>query len=191
MKSTFDLDAALRKIKPEKRRIRLSRRPDAALTFVGDIDPKDGPFLLDTCVYLDGGKRKLPREMARLLVAPAQSFHSVISVVELSYALGRLDPVDPRTRNNLAFIRDLLARIGEDRTLAPDGAAYAASGVLLGTLTRTQRLTDAERRKLLPDCLIFMTARKFGLRLLTANGADFDLLNQIIPDAKVAYYKPM
>jgi len=189
--STFDLDAALRRIKPEKRRRPLARRDDAERTFVADVGPGDGPFLLDTCLYLDGGRRTLPREAARLLLAPSQLFHSAVSVAELSYTLGRLDPADPRTKRNLPFIRDTLARIREDRTVAPDGAVYAGSGVLLGTMTRTQSLADADRRKLFLDCLILMSARKFGLRLLTANADHFDLLHQIVHDAKVAYYRPI
>ena len=187
--STFDLDAALRKIKPEKRRRKLTRRGDADLTFAADIGPRDGPFLLDTCVYLDGGRRKLPPEMGRLLLAPV--FHSALSVAELSYALGRLDPADPRTRRDLPFIRDTLARIREDRTVAPDGTVYAAAGVLWGTLTRTQSLAEADRRKLLVDCLIFLTARKSGLRLLTANAGHYDLMHQVVPDARVVYYRPV
>lgn len=189
MTSTFDLDATLRKIKPAKRRGRLARRDDAQLTFVADIGPKDGPFLLDTCVYLDGGKRRLPPEMGRLLLAPI--FHSAISVAELSYALGRLDPADPRTRRNLSFIRDTLNRIREDRTVLPDGTVYAACGILWGTLTRTQSLAEADRHRILVDCLIFLTARRAGLRLLTANTGHFDLMHQIVPDAKVAYYRPV
>jgi predicted nucleic acid-binding protein len=189
--SSFELDATLRKIKPEKRRRKLTRRADAHLTFVDRIDPGDGPFLLDTCVYLDGGKRQLPRDMGRLLVAPGQVFHSAVSVAELSSGLGRLDPVDPRTRRNLPFLRETLARIRDDRTLAPDAATYAACGVLVGTLARTQSLGDTERRRLLPDGLIFLTARKFGLRLLTANVHDFDLMHQIVSDAKIAYYRPV
>lgn len=189
MISIFDLDAALRKIKPEKRRRTLRRRDDADLTFVADVGPKDGPFLLDTCVYLDGGKRKLPHEVGRLLLAPV--FHSAVSVAELSYALGRLDPADPRTRRNRPFIRDTLARVREERTVVPDGTVYAAAGVLWGTLARTQSLAETDRRKLLADCLIFLTARKAGLRLLTANAAHYDLMHQILPDAKVAYYWPV
>jgi hypothetical protein len=189
--SIFDLDGALRRIKPEKRRRALASRPDPELPFVDRLDARDGPFLLDTCVYLDAGKRKLPLEAARLLVAPSRLFHSAAVVSELTYALGRLDPGDQRTAANTAFVRETLGRIREERTILPDETVYAASGVLVGALTRTQSLAESERRRLLLDALIFLGARRAGLRLLTANIRHFDLMQQFLPDAKLAFYRPV
>ena len=40
------------------------------------------------------------------------------------------------------------------------------------------------------DCLIFVSARRRGLTVLTANVNDFDLLQQLVPDGKVAFYRP-
>jgi hypothetical protein len=190
LRSTFDVDEWLRRIKPEKRRRPLLRRSDAELTFVDTLVPSDGPFLLDTCVYLDVGKGRLPREAASLLVTPSRLFHSAVAVTELTYALGRLDPADERTAASTAFVRETLARVREERTIVPDETVYAASGLLVGTLTRIQSLAQNERRALVLDSLIFLGARKAGFRLLTANIRHFDLMQQIIPDAKLAFYRP-
>jgi hypothetical protein len=191
LKSTFDVDGWLRRIKPEKRRRALVRRSNSELTFVDTLGLRDGPFLLDTCVYLDVGKGKLPREAASLLVTPSRIFHSAVAVTELTYALGRLDPADERTAASAAFVRDTLGRIREERTIVPDETVYAASGVLVGTLTRIQSLPDGERRRLILDSLIFLGARKAGLRLLTANVGHFDLMQQIVSDTKLAFYSPV
>jgi len=56
--------------------------------------------MLDTCVYVDGGKRQLPRGAQRL-VAGSPLFHSSVSIAEPIYLLGRLDPAHPATRQRI------------------------------------------------------------------------------------------
>jgi predicted nucleic acid-binding protein len=62
--------------------------------------------------------------------------------------------------------------------------------MLAGTLSRTQGLGREARHTLLFDCLILASARRSGLTVLTANQRDFDLLQQVVTDAKVAFYRP-
>lgn len=40
------------------------------------------------------------------------------------------------------------------------------------------------------DALLFATARKHGLVLLTANLAEFDPMLQLLPETRVAFYRP-
>lgn len=190
MTSTFDLDAALRRVKPEKRREPLRRRDK--LNFVPeDVAPAEiGPVLLDTCVYLDAGKRKLPRGAQRL-VAGSPLFHCSVCIAEIAYAFGRLDPTHPATPSALDFLRGILERVQIFRTVAPARDAYLEAGIIAGTLTRTQSLGREGRRKLMHDALVFLAARQIGYPVLTANAEDFDLIQQLAPGGKVLYYRPV
>jgi predicted nucleic acid-binding protein len=170
-----------KRLEPLRRRDELNFIPnDIATTHVEAV-------LLDTCVYLDAGKGKLPRG-AQLLLAGSRLFHSSVCVAEIAYSFGRLDPTRPDTPAALEFIRETLSRVRLDRTLAPDRDAFVEAGVITGTLVRTQNLGTPERRKLLLDVLIFLTARQIGYPVLTANTNDFDLIQQLAPDGKVIYY---
>jgi predicted nucleic acid-binding protein len=187
--STFDLESLLRRVKPSKRTGPLRRR--LGLHFVrDDIAPADvGPVFLDTCVYVDAGKGKLPRGAQRL-IATSILFHSSVCIAEMSYAFGRLDPTHPDTPATLEFMRETLSRVRIDRTVAPNREAYLEAGIITGTLVRTQSLAPPERRKLMHDVLVFLTARQLGYAVLTANVKDFDLIQQLARDGNVIYYRP-
>lgn len=190
MRSTFDLETPLRRVKPAARREPLRRRD--RLNFVLDeVVPADiGPILLDTCVYLDAGKGRLPLG-ARRLVAGSHVFHCSVCIAEIAYTFGRLDPAHPDTRATLDFMREALDRVRAYRTFAPDRDAYVEAGIITGTLVRTQGLGKPERRKLMLDVLVFLTARQIGCPVLTANANDFDLIHQLASDGKVIYYSPV
>lgn len=147
-------------------------------------------MLLDTCVCLDGGKGKLPPGAQRL-VAGSPLFHCSVAIAEITYAFGRLDPRHSDTQATLAFLGEVLRRVRVDRTVAPNREAYVEAGIVTGTLVRTQKLGPADRRKLMHDVLVFLTARQIGCPVLTANTKDFDLIQQLAPDGKVVYYTPL
>ena len=75
------------------------------------------------------------------------------------------------------------------RTIAPDREIWLVAGVLSGLLARLQRYGGAERRLLLNDALIFSTARKYGMAVLTRNFHDFDLLQQLDPAGQLLFYE--
>jgi predicted nucleic acid-binding protein len=190
LRSTFDLETPLRRVKPSKRREPLRRR-DGVHFVPDDVVPADvGPVLLDTCVYLDGGKNKLSPGAQRV-VAGSLLFHCSVCIGEMAYAFGRLDPAHPDTPAALDFMSETLSRVRIYRTVAPNRDAYVEAGIITGTLVRTQNLGAPERRKLMHDVLIFLTARQIGYPVLTANAKDFDLIQQLAPDGKVIYYSPM
>jgi predicted nucleic acid-binding protein len=191
LSSIFDLDAALRRVRPDRRLGRLTHR--AAISYLpDDIDPTTiGPVLLDTCVFIDNGRDRLPLGAKRLLAARGLIHVSSVTGLELSYAFGRLDPTDARTSRSLRYVRDALDAAPSHRVITAMPADHAVAGVLAGTLTRTQGLDREGRGKLLFDCLIFASARRNGLTVLTANSKDFDLLQQLVPDTKVALYQPV
>jgi predicted nucleic acid-binding protein len=189
LRSTFDLKAALRRVKPEKRNEPLRPREPFGFVTEGVDSAEVGAVLLDTCVYLDAGRGRLSPGAERLL-ATVQTFHCIVCVGELAYALGRLDPAHPDTPASVAYIRDALGRVRPYRTLAPDSDDYIEAAIITGTLARTQSLAPPERRKLMHDALVFLTARRIGYPVLTANAKDFDLIQQLSPDGKAIYYEP-
>ena len=117
--------------------------------------------------------------------------HCSVCVGEIAYTFGRLDPTHADTPTTLDFMREILSRVRAYRTVAPDSDDYIEAGIITGTLARTQRLGSPERRKLLSDALVFLTARRIGYPVLTANAKDFDLIQQLAPSGKAPYYKPV
>jgi len=191
LNSIFDLDAALRRVRPERRTQRLVAAAPIAL-LADDIDPRAiGPVLLDTCVFIDNGHNRLPMGARRLLAARGQVHVSSVTGMELAFAFGRLDPADARTARNLHYLRFVLDRAPSHRVVAATPADYALAGVLAGTLTRTQAIGHEARRKLLLDCLLFAAGRRNGLTVLTANHRDFALLAMLVPDGKAVFYRAM
>ena len=189
MTSIFDLDAALRRVRPERRTQRLIPPVPVAL-LPDDADPRSiGPVLLDTCVFIDNGHNRLPIGARRLLAARGLVHVSSVTGMELAYAFGRLDPADAPTERSLHHLRFVLDRAPVHRVVTATPADYALAGVLAGTLARTQGLTHEARRKLLLDCVIFSSARRHGLTVLTANHSDFSLLAMLLPDGKAAFYR--
>lgn len=189
MTSIFELDAALRRIKPDRQLRRLDVRSPPALVS-DDVDPATiGPVLLDTCVFIDNGHGTLPIGASRLLATRGLVHVSSVTGMEIAYSFGRLDPIDPRTTRSLRYLRDVLARAPTHRVVTASPADHVLAGILAGALVRVQKLADESRRKLLLDCLIFASARRNGLTVLTANYRDFGLLRQLMPDSKMAFYR--
>jgi predicted nucleic acid-binding protein len=189
---TFDLAAVRRRLKPEKRRAHLRRRPDEDLPFAdATLVPEGARLLLDTCVYLDTAADRLPDGIA-LLLKRRIHHHSSVCLSELTYGLGALDPRDPRTSADRGVLEDIVSRIAEDeRTVTPDDHCWAMAGMLAGLLKRTQGYGKEQRRKALADCLLFASAMRAGLILLTANLAEFDPLHQLFPEARIVFYRAM
>jgi predicted nucleic acid-binding protein len=174
----FDVDRALRRLRPGRRRRSLARRDISLLPFVSIRTPPSRNLLLDTSVYVHAGQGKLPGAVAGFIES-SRIHHSSVCY---------LDPLDPRSAGNTAFIADTLRRIPAHRTVGPDAEIFVEAGILSGTLARLQGIATTASRKLLNDALTLLTARKHGLVVLTADIADFDLLSQLRPDCRVLFY---
>lgn len=153
--------------------------------------PVGSRILLDTCVYIDGAAGRLPEEVGALIKRRIQH-HSSVCLAELAQALGELDPRDARTPQRRKAVESIIARVtDDDRTVSPDEHGWAMAGLLAGMLRRLQGFGEEQRRKAMADSLIFVTALRNGLTLLTANVAEFDLLQQLLPETRVAFYRPL
>lgn len=188
---SLDVERIRRRLRLGRRTV-LGRRDDSQLRFASTLTVPPGTgLLLDTCVYIDGAADRLPRSVAELLLARLAS-HSSVCIGELTFGLGVMAPENPRTKANSAVVADIVGQIAAStRIVEPDAETWATAGMLAGIVARLQRYTTGDRRRAFADALILASALKAGLIVLTANIADFDPLQQLLPDAGVAFYRPV
>jgi predicted nucleic acid-binding protein len=188
LSSSADARRLLRRLKPEKRREPLKRRNLESLPFLGLSLPLPRALLYDTTVYVDILQGRFPGT-AEVAIRAADAWHSPIAEAELIAACGLLNPADPRTRQTTRQILAVIERLPPHRIVAPDRETWLAAGILAGIVARLQGYAQAERRRILNDALMFATAGKFGMTVLTRNVADFDFLLQLDPTGRVAFYE--
>jgi predicted nucleic acid-binding protein len=82
----------------------------------------------------------------------------------------------------------LIATFPVTRLLTPDAQIWAEAGLIAGTLARTQNFQRHQRKECLNDALIFLTAAKAGLPVLTANRDEFDLIQQLAPQGQFIHF---
>lgn len=185
---SIDLAAALRRRKPERRLPRLKNRPAGVLPGVRDLAAAGRVTLLAaTNVYINDAAGRLPLEVAALLDRTLL-FHCTVCVAELTTGIAKGDPAHPGWAAARDHYAALIAAIPDSRLLSPDAEVWAEAGLVSGTLARTQGYQPHQRKECLCDALILLTAAKAGLPVLTANCDEFDLLQQLIPEAPFVHY---
>jgi predicted nucleic acid-binding protein len=186
LNSSSDARRILRWLKPSERRGNLQYRQRSELPFIADVSsvPK---LLLDTTVYIDELQGKLPRDV-EFAIRSASLWHSTVTECELSALAGLLDPDHPDTSHAIDQVLASIEQRPSHRIVNPDREVWRDAGILAGLLARVQQYGKAERQKTLNDALIFLSAAKAGLTVLTRNISDFDLLMQLTPDGKLLFY---
>lgn len=126
--------------------------------------------------------------MAVELLERSLLFHCSVSVAELATGVANADP----SRAGWKALRDhytaLIATFPPTRVLVPDSQTWADAGLIAGTLARTQTFQRHQRKECLNDALIFLTASKAGLPVLTSNTREFDLIQQLAPHGRFIRY---
>ena len=176
---SFDVDAALRWLKPQRKAQPLKRRPDDKLGWAADAAGIGPPVLLDSTVYIDTLQGRSPPALDEFITLRTCN-HSAVCLSELMHAFGRFNPIDPRTASALKVIRETIRDIPGHRLVAPDTETWGTAGVLAGILFRLGSYAPGAERKCLNDALVFLQGRKFGWPIVTGNIADFDFLNQLV-----------
>jgi predicted nucleic acid-binding protein len=187
LSSSADIPSLLRRLKPQKHREPLKRRSIAALPFLERSFPLPRALLYDTTVYVDVLQGRFPAT-AEVAIRAADAWHSPITEAELIALCGLLNPAHAGTRETARQISAVIEHLPAHRIVAPDRETWLAAGVLSGIIARLQGYAQADRRRVLNDALIFATARKFGMTVLTRNIADFDLLLQLDSTGRVVFY---
>jgi hypothetical protein len=187
---SFDLDASLRWLKPQRKRRLLRRRRDQDLTWIEGVPRVGAPVLLDATVYIDTLQGRSPHALDQLISLRTCN-HCAVCLSELTHLWGRLRPDDPRTKRSLEVIRQTVRDIPSHRLTAPDPDTWGAAGILGGILFRLGSYSAGAERKCLNDALVFLQGRKLGWPVVTGNIADFDFLNQLVPDGRILLYRRM
>jgi predicted nucleic acid-binding protein len=135
-------------------------------------------YVLDTNLYVratrdDGWNRAL--EGFLLAFTPEIHLHSVVAMEVLASATS--PELEERTQER--FIRPLERR---DRVITPSHGAWKRAAVALARLLRERKVSpNGIRRSLINDLLIAASARDHGFVLVTDNGRDFELVEDILP----------
>lgn len=187
MSSSSEARRSLRRFKPLMHRPALSYRERSKLSFLATVQ-EIPPLLLDTTVYIDELQGRLPRDVELALRSTAL-WHSTVTESELAAVAGLLDPNHPQSGKALDQVFASIERRPAHRMVNPDREVWREAGILAGVLARMQQYGKAERRKALNDALIFLSAAKAGLTVLTRNILDFDLLMQSFPRGRVIFYE--
>ena len=183
---SFDIDRLLRSLKPEKHTAIPPTRSAAQLR-ADSAHESRRPIVLDTTAYVHAGQGRLPTHIATMIALwPLQ--HCSVALAEIAHGIGRLDPAHPGTRRNKAFLENVLRQIPQHRVVTPSDDQHIAAGILTGVIARLLNLTGGGHHARVNDALIFLVAQKVGAAVVTANVADFDILQQLVPSSHVIYY---
>lgn len=125
----------------------------------------------------------------QLMLRAVEAWHSPVTEAELISAVGLLEPDDSRTRPVIDKIAAVIDQRPAQRTIVPDAAVWRGASILSGILARLQGFDKSQRRRLMNDALLFVTARRHGCTLLTRNVSDFDLMQQLEPAGRVLFYR--
>jgi hypothetical protein len=195
---------ALLRHTPEDHAATYPRRSDDELPFDPSAIPAGLPVMLDTNFYILRAQNKVPPRILDFVFS-RRALHCAIALAEISISLGILDPKHPKTPENRTALEEILASITLAACRSPGPAAWAEAGLIAGMLSRTQfgiakpkaGLSAAEaccqagqRRRLLSDVLLFLSAYETHAVLLSANVRDMDLLLPFRPDAQILLFRP-
>jgi predicted nucleic acid-binding protein len=180
----IDLAALLRRHKPEKRQSPLETRHRSALPRLTESPPGQRLRLLaDTGVYIALAGEKMSGAQAEVL-ARSEVHHCSVCVGEIAVGLANRDVAAAGWPAERRHWEKLVRAMPKARVHTPDAETWAAAGIVAGTLTRLQRFQPHQRKDALNDALVFLTAMKHGLIVLTENRRDFDWLQQLVPDGR-------
>ena len=176
---TIDPAAIARRIKPDKRLTQLKSRPlDTLVSASAIAGTGRARLLLDTNVYIHEAGGKLPAG-AQAVLDQCVSFHSPVCIAELTTGVGNANPAHERWAAKRDYYFELIRLIPEHRLLIPDDEIWAEAGLIAGTLSRVQGFQPHQRKSCLNDALIYLSAAKAGISVLTANRDEFDLIQQL------------
>ena len=186
LSSSAEVRRTLRRLRPAERRTKLEYRDRSQLPFIEQLGlvPK---LMLDTTVYIDELQGRLPRDVEISLRATSV-WHSTVTECELSALAGLLAPDHRDSARAIEQVTKTIERRPSHRIVNPDRETWREAGVIAGLLARLQQYGKTEQRRILNDALIFLSATKAGLAVLTRNVSDYDLLMQLVPQGRAIFY---
>jgi predicted nucleic acid-binding protein len=141
----------------------------------------------DTNVYIKSAAGKLTGPAVELLDR-SLLFHCSVCAAELSIGVANSNPGNVNWKATRDYYSALIATFPATRLLTPDPQIWAEAALIAGTLARTQNFQRHQRKECLNDALIFLTAARAGLPVLTANRDEFDLIQQLAPRGRFIHF---
>ena len=155
---------------------------------VEDFAPSGRALLVpDTNVYIRAAAGTLPA-LVQDLVERALLFHCSVCLGELATGIANANPSLPSWSALRDHYLELFDSIPSARLLNPDAQVWTDAGVVAGVLARTQGFQRHQRKEYLNDALIYLTAAKAGLPVLTADNHQFDLIQQLAPEGQFIHF---
>jgi predicted nucleic acid-binding protein len=168
----------------------LEYRKDRELPFDAAQAAQGELLVLDTCTVIDGLKNTLPPEIA-MAISGGVAISSAVVVGELVRGHASLKPSHPMTARNAATIMEAIQEAEALPTcLTPSPHQWVEANAVVATIGRCNGIAKEMRDRLLADALIYISARDAGARLVTANIADFDLIDRVATGARLLFYRP-
>ena len=152
-----------------------------------DLRGRRVALVLDTNVYINAAAGRLDPQVGAL-VENALLFHCSVCLSEIALGIGNADPRHQTWTATRDHYSELFASIAASRLLTPDDGIWTEAGLIAGTLARTQGLQPFQRKDLLNDALIYLTASKAGVPVLTQNRVEFDFIQQLAPEGSFIHY---
>ena len=180
----------------ERRATRRDRREErrsesvivAGLTpLVEMVGPGRPILMLDTDIYIDEAAGRLPVPVSAA-IDRAQLFHCSICLGELALGVGGVSPLARGYKALREHYRQLAQIIPPSRVLTPDDDISTEAEVLTSTVTSGLRLTREKRRAWLNDVLVYLTAAKAGVTVLTSNKIAFGRIHLASGKGRCVYY---
>ncbi len=141
----------------------------------------------DTNVYIGAAAGTLPA-LVQDLVERALLFHCSVCLGELATGIANANPSLPSWSALRDHYLELFDSIPSARLLNPDAQVWTDAGVVAGVLARTQGFQRHQRKECLNDALIYLTAAKAGLPVLTADNHQFDLIQRLAPEGQFIHF---
>jgi predicted nucleic acid-binding protein len=172
-----DLKAAVRRLKPQKHLKQIAERHRDDLTSASELKvSRSNKLLLDTNVLIRHAAGELPEHVLRV-IEQATLFQSTVCIAEISVGLANRNVSHKNWSKEIAYWHEAFLAVADARILSPDESISLEAGLIAGTLTRIQNYQSS--KDVLNDALIFLTAAKHGIPVLTENRKDFDLIQQL------------
>ena len=187
MPASSDLQALLRKVKPDRATASIPLRPKTELLHVSQVAAtRRTKVLLDTNIYIEDLAGRLPMAATELL-DNATLHHCSVCLGEIATGLAARDVTAPGWRAEIRAWSQQMASMLPSRIHSPDRDTWIEAGLVCGTLARVQGYSKIDQRKALNDALVYLTARKAGIPVMTTNRHDFDRLEQLAPGGSVIH----
>jgi predicted nucleic acid-binding protein len=177
---TSELKAAVRRLKPQKQLTQIAeRRHRDDLTSASELKvSRSNKLLLDTNVLIRHAAGELPEHVLRV-IEQATLFQSTVCISEICVGLANRNVSHKNWPKEIEYWHEAFSAVPDIRILSPDESISLDAGLIAGTLTRIQNYQSSQSKDALNDALIFLTAAKHGIPVLTENRKDFDLIQQL------------